>query len=462
MRITIIIIFSFFLSIPSVRAQLTFQKVDSSSYALFEIENWKALVSFGEIAALSHFDFYYLNLRTGIAYYKLGNFKKAEIWFKKALKNNAYSDISKEYLFWVYRQAGRETEARKLYAQLPKNIQNEVDYPPRKWLDFAYLEGGLKISPKEDTIGIFVYAHLGLKHQITAWLDIYQDYTFMEQKFSWGDFKQHQYHFAANVHLPKDWNMGIGGSYFDYQQNFEYHYDNTTITTVDSIINNTLNYQTIFNSRVITDFNGKYELTTWYPTAYISKSCFNFNINLQYSWYGEKSKENFLELSDTTIISTTFLNAQEIFSETYTGTSEILHNEEKRYVQHQLGLGLEYVWRFSPVQSLMAGLESHLIIRENEDLKVVFVPYFNLLLSKKISINGYWMQKGNYPVSIAKGFLVFNNYDKYKHRMSSTFRYQLNSKFSIFGTLQWEQKVDDFSDINYDSYGILTGLKIKF
>ena len=75
---TAIIIFLIFSRICVASGQQTPQAADSISYSLFLKKDWKSLAAYGVQAATGGHDFYYLNLRTGIAFYQLGKLQKAK------------------------------------------------------------------------------------------------------------------------------------------------------------------------------------------------------------------------------------------------------------------------------------------------------------------------------------------------------------------------------------------------
>ena len=48
--------------------------VEQKSYQLYVDKNWSELIKFGKIAIHNGFDYYYLQLRVGIAYYEKKNY----------------------------------------------------------------------------------------------------------------------------------------------------------------------------------------------------------------------------------------------------------------------------------------------------------------------------------------------------------------------------------------------------
>ena len=64
-----------------------FKTVDSLSYDLYEKGEWKALIRFGKNAINQGFDYYYLRMRIGIAYYESEKYLLALEHFRKSLES---------------------------------------------------------------------------------------------------------------------------------------------------------------------------------------------------------------------------------------------------------------------------------------------------------------------------------------------------------------------------------------
>ena len=67
--------------------------VEQKSYQLYLDKNWTELIKFGNKALDKGFDYYYLRLRIGIAYYEKKNYSIALGHFKNVLKFNQFKSI---------------------------------------------------------------------------------------------------------------------------------------------------------------------------------------------------------------------------------------------------------------------------------------------------------------------------------------------------------------------------------
>jgi len=81
---------------------------------MFLKSNWKELVNTGKSFIKNGIEFYYLDVRLGIAYYNLNKYRKAVKYFEKAYKADKNNDLVKEYLYYSYIFSGREPDAEKL------------------------------------------------------------------------------------------------------------------------------------------------------------------------------------------------------------------------------------------------------------------------------------------------------------------------------------------------------------
>jgi tetratricopeptide (TPR) repeat protein len=124
-------IFSIAFAFTAVSAQQTmgFRKADSLTYLLYINGNWKDLAKTGKQALDSGIDYFYMRMRLGIAWYRMGNYAKAEAHFKKALQFNNADQTAAEYLFWTYYLSGRTLQAWSVLYGMPAEnaarIKNE-------------------------------------------------------------------------------------------------------------------------------------------------------------------------------------------------------------------------------------------------------------------------------------------------------------------------------------------------
>lgn len=106
---------------------LSYKKVDSTSYALFMKQDWKSLIEFGKESKKEGIDFYYLNVRMGIAYYKEGKMLIAIKYLEAAYYLNAYDVVVQNYLYWAYRYGGMLLESDLFYEKMDKELAVSIN-----------------------------------------------------------------------------------------------------------------------------------------------------------------------------------------------------------------------------------------------------------------------------------------------------------------------------------------------
>ena len=104
----IITIVLFFIALK-LNGQVTgsFRYADSLTYSLYAEKHWNDLIKEGNRSVRDGYDYYYMRMRIGIAYYEKHNYVMSAIHFREALEFNANDQIALEYLFYSYYLSGR-------------------------------------------------------------------------------------------------------------------------------------------------------------------------------------------------------------------------------------------------------------------------------------------------------------------------------------------------------------------
>ncbi len=100
---------------------------------------WDNVIKTGKEALSMGIDFYNLRYRMGIAYYHQGNFHGAVRHLQKAYQINTNDPLLKEYLYWAYRYAGYDADARILAAGFSQELKNKARIPDQHPGDFLSL-----------------------------------------------------------------------------------------------------------------------------------------------------------------------------------------------------------------------------------------------------------------------------------------------------------------------------------
>lgn len=150
-RSGITIIFLFFLFAVSAQKNLSYAEVDNKSFELYQQQKWAELMDFSAEAREEGIDFFYLQARTGIAYYNLKKYRNAADWFLKAWENDKSFEWLQEYLYYSLIYSGRNIEASKIADKFSVAFKQKIYYQKMKPLRAA-LEVGYSFNPDFDKL----------------------------------------------------------------------------------------------------------------------------------------------------------------------------------------------------------------------------------------------------------------------------------------------------------------------
>ena len=189
MRISANIIICFLIFIaPNGSAQdIDFKFIDSLSYKLYINADWKELKKISRSGFKNDIDYYYLRMRSGIAYYETGNYITAIKHFKKAIAFNELDTYPSEYLFYSYLFTGNPDQAKYSWLNSGKLTPDIPNAKLRKISSFALNTAYMtntdnkperKIIPSSGIIDdgyqtisrSFLYNSILLKHDISRFM----------------------------------------------------------------------------------------------------------------------------------------------------------------------------------------------------------------------------------------------------------------------------------------------------
>jgi len=218
---------------------------DSLTYKLYMEKDYKQLIKKGKEALHSGFDYYYLRMRIGIAYYNQKKYRLAAPHFKKALSFSD-NDIVKEYLYYSYIWGGEPLMAERLINDMSNALKDKLrlgksgvlatsvdmayliraeDFPDD--LDFPSLDPGTQIIPEN-----FFNMSAGMSHKLGKGASMSHMLTYLHKgndKYSYDpdyypapndpyypfnnnfNTNQFQYYLASAISLGRSWNLIFGG-----------------------------------------------------------------------------------------------------------------------------------------------------------------------------------------------------------------------------------------------------------
>lgn len=135
--------------------QKDFMYYDSLTYAYYTAKDWKSVIAAGKEALASGYDYNYLDVRLGIAYYESRKFRQAVPHFEKSLINFNNDPVTAEYLYYAYLESGRANDAAAIALKYSDKFVT-VPGASNKKVNFVYAEGGFipDASPASGTVGL--------------------------------------------------------------------------------------------------------------------------------------------------------------------------------------------------------------------------------------------------------------------------------------------------------------------
>jgi len=229
-RIGITALFLLFLLTVSAQPKLNFVEADKKSFKLYQQKEWAKLIKFSNRARNDGIDFFYLQARTGIAYFNLKKYRKATKYFYQAWENDQNFEWLQEYLYYSLIYSGRFTEASKIAESFTVPLKTKIDYSRSKITRVA-MEGGYSFNPDFESLTAathgknaevesnygeafylknYHFESFELNHFISPGIALNHNFTYMglnrEQRVDWGNkntfaAKTNQFQYFINPNL---------------------------------------------------------------------------------------------------------------------------------------------------------------------------------------------------------------------------------------------------------------------
>lgn len=436
-----------------IHGQQSFKEVDSVSYQLYLDKDWSKLVQYGQDAEAKGYDYFYLNLRIGIAFFNLKDYKTSLIYLEKAHEDNSYSDVVKEYLFWDNYYLFKEKQAIMWYNQLDDSIQERIGYSKPKFINGLYIGGGKKTSQNPDIASNVSYLTINLDHHLGGRLDLKHGYLLSTQKLNWGDFTQHQYFIIPAYTIKSGLVASIalhGASYtssLNYNNEWVYHSaPPQNMPGPGSVFTDTLKYASY-------KIEGSYHENDLLVQPSLTKTWSKFVLSPYFSYYYSNHQPGFTEHKKDSVILTDRMG-QNIIDKRVEVSDTV--NIPANSIATQFGIGSKF---FVKMGSLTLGADAKIQSYFGTH-SLFFLPSFNLDLAKKIHFSGYYFNKKGYVLGLFGGTQLINTFDDVK-KLNFTMSFDIG-KSSLYITYQHENVLDKLSYLSYSMNSIFMGLQIKF
>lgn len=392
---------------------LTSVNVEQKSYQLYLDKNWSELIKLGNKAVREGYDYFYLQLRIGIAYFEKKNYNLAEVHFRKALSFNSEDELTQEYLYYCYLYVGRYEEARLLSKGFSSSLAEKIGTNKQSRIGFILLEGGTKVTDsvsyydknKKTNSNYFnspIYFQLGLNHYTKNKLSVFNALTYFNQQTFVNQVRQFQYYLKVTIPTKKAWLISPALQWINIK------------TTTDSKLpppkmgpsrpplqTTTSTFSNYFvGSFVIQKNIRKFNLG-------IGTTVSNMNNVTQYIHYGSLAY-SLLGNSRLVFGCTGYFHTEDTYSSVNTGITPFIYTQPAKWVAIKLS-------------------------------------YFSNSKKNILEDNGY---------------LVNNSGDLTTSRYSALVNLTLNKHVSIYGLYQLENKYEGVQGFNYRYNVIVGGLRI--
>ncbi len=415
---------------------LTGGLVEQKSLQLYQDKNWKELIKFGNSALKQNIDYFYLQMRVGIAYFEQKNYCLAEVHFRKALGFSSNDELALEYLYYCYLYTGRTDDARLWSKKFSKELAAKTGTDKKSFIDFITFEGGTKITDSvyyHHTITLAnkttfkdtsyfkpaVYFQIGLNHTIKNRVSFFHAFTYFNQKNFVGTLTQIQYYLKGSIPIKNGWSISPS-----------FHYVNINFSS----------------EQTTTD-------TLWPPGV-----------------LHRPPPPGFPPLRTTTTETTTTSNSsyyvgsiaiQKIIKKfTLSIGSTITNLSNKRDTLEFIHFGAIYYSPFGN-SKLVLGCTGYLhTIDYYKTTYQAVLPFVYVQPLKRFSLKAsYLYNKGNNIIE-DNGYFVNNSPDLTKSRWAVLANFYTSKKVSLYATYQLENKLEHQQLYNYRYNIIVAGIKI--
>jgi hypothetical protein len=448
----ILVLFSIYLS-----AQNTVREVDEITYNQFVKGNWQSLAKTGSKAAKQGLDFYYLNVRTGIAMMQLQRYHSAEKFLTKAAKQNS-NDYVNEQLMWAQSFSGNDFEANKTFKKLSEETQQQSGFKTTRPLEFVYVEGGAKFSDKTAIVGNSAYAQLLLKHNITPGFHLLHGYTFLNRPTPSGTLYQHQYLIAPSFHVKNGWAFEASILGMSYHTTVSLD----SVRIIDAQSQDTIPAgirKFVVEGRRNTNYSGNYTQFGGYFQAGFSKRFYHFALKSSVGFFVEQRHPNYSKTVADVGIRRIYVNDVFVGSDSLLPPSTTSVDSFEIYYQGQLNIDAAYTFPFWQ-ERITIGAKFFMPFTKSK-VYATASPYLSVRVAKRAWLSAVYLYKGSYFLIDNGGTLLFNAFDVIHARTSLTATVAAAKIVTVYATFMHENLTDNFSKNRYNLYSAFAGLKFN-
>ena len=438
---------------------LTFQEVNKKSYQLYLDKDWKGLLEFGQEANKSGFNFFYLNLRTGIACLELKRYETAKPYLELAHQQNPTHEYTSLCLYTCYQMLARPLQASQMVSSLPDSLQEKQNKKHPLGISEIYIGGGIKLSDEPSLAGDLPFAELTFTHSLNKSSTFMHKHGYLQQDFGWGDVKQYDLGLAYTRLMPSG-NL-ITPHFHLYHSTGLLDRDYTDSFSDLVILPTPIGpREELINVSVAGNATGTYTMTGAgaYFNTEIRENRLTFSPGIGYSMLSQQS--TIVRTENVHDVRTWYVDENDNGT-IVTDTTVILPEETTSETNHQfqLGAALSYT---PPIFSdrLKLGLETQVPIN-SDGIQYTISSSVNFRASDKLWIVGSSYFGNAVRQFYDQGSAINSSIDRVDWKHSLLFDAVVTKRVHWYGFYQLEKRTDITDNLNYRLHTISTGIKIK-
>jgi len=130
---------------PAKEPVMSMTQIDQLTYRQYLQADWNNLIKTGKKAHKNGIDFYFLEVRMGIAYYHLKKYRKAIKYLEKAFQKDEKNTLVAEYLYGAYLYGGRYLDAQRISNGFNPKLKHKLGIDKNHLIDVAGVDYKMEI-----------------------------------------------------------------------------------------------------------------------------------------------------------------------------------------------------------------------------------------------------------------------------------------------------------------------------
>lgn len=427
-----------------------FVQFDSATYAHYLAGNWNELLVTGEKGEDQGFDFFYLNLRMGAAAFYLKNYPLAEKYLLRAQQQNSNDPVLKDFLYWT--MVYQEKYLRSGEFIIENRTSEEKKFSPTS----VFLEGGLKLSNKTDTMGHLIYLGAGAdlaNGNSSAW---FLGFNHVSQAGNiWGNFFQESAYFGFTGNAGRGFFASSAIQYSYYAAVYDYLAGSMTNEHKEPVSKGGLAYD--ISNIQNTSMQGNFRQNGFLLNGRGGWDHRRMNFSLFGNMFFLFQTPDFIvDYKELTV--TRAMGPQGLVSVTKDSVeSKVPFKSSQTSFAYNAGASIQYRLPFLE-NRLKVSASIILPIENGSTGKLIVSPNFKFRIRQSDEFAVSWLYKGPDLVAGETGVYLLNTRDEITSMFSASYKVKIFKKLSLSGIYQLQSQTDFISSTGYYFNSIILNL----